>query len=298
MPLWLPSIPPPPGSCALWQSGLSCKYVNEFRRKTFHRLNNDLLRGAHYYYAICHSSQPPHSFRSIEPMPSSSFQTPTIHAYSTQTSHRRLVGVSRCTLGALPPAFVSEVETLTDTASPLCGPLLPAAAWLGAMVCLDADGAVERCPFLHNLSVTQGRAYARSIATNPLLPAHAGRRPILEEETDLLATFRLFHGPGGVVPLARSAHIAASTPNVSAHEAQLSRASNVEPRDSSRAGEEGACNGQAKRGQLLAGAPLATMSLGGMGGMVSTSAARFAAADTQHAWTQLYCFFVTCLCFA
>ena len=68
------------------------------------------------------------------------------------------------------------------------------------------DQAVSRCPFLHNVALTQGRAVATSIACNPLLPASSAsvRRPILEEQDDFAATFRLFHGSGGIVPLVRS----------------------------------------------------------------------------------------------
>lgn len=70
------------------------------------------------------------------------------------------------------------------------------------------DRALSRCPFLHNLCEKEGRAYAASFALNPLAPAGSSsrelrRRPILEEEQDLAATFRLFHGRDtGVFPLA------------------------------------------------------------------------------------------------
>ncbi|KAJ9510554.1 hypothetical protein QJQ45_026627, partial [Haematococcus lacustris] len=66
--------------------------------------------------------------------------------------------------------------------------------------------AVSRCPFLSAVGEEQGLAYARAIAVNPVVPAAhtAGlRRPVLEDLTDFASSFRLFHGPGGVVPLVR-----------------------------------------------------------------------------------------------
>ncbi|GMH34238.1 hypothetical protein BSKO_02072 [Bryopsis sp. KO-2023] len=62
---------------------------------------------------------------------------------------------------------------------------------------------IQQCPFLHRLASTQGESYARNIAVNPSRPASTGgRRPIFEELENFTRTFKLFHGPGGVVPLA------------------------------------------------------------------------------------------------
>lgn len=62
--------------------------------------------------------------------------------------------------------------------------------------------AVRKCPFLRQLADTHGESYAVSIAINPTRPAPSfGNRPILEEATDFAATFRLFHGTNGVLPL-------------------------------------------------------------------------------------------------
>lgn len=70
--------------------------------------------------------------------------------------------------------------------------------------------AVRSCPFLSQLAQREGVKFAQSIATDPtkLVGAAArGFEPLLPEtmmETseELLRTFRLFHGPQGVVPLA------------------------------------------------------------------------------------------------
>ncbi|GAX83234.1 hypothetical protein CEUSTIGMA_g10660.t1 [Chlamydomonas eustigma] len=66
---------------------------------------------------------------------------------------------------------------------------------------MDVNAAISKCPFLHGLALKEGHAYASSIAINPIIPDSSTRRPILEEEQDFASTFRLFHGPGGIVPL-------------------------------------------------------------------------------------------------
>lgn len=63
---------------------------------------------------------------------------------------------------------------------------------------------IQRCPFLNDLATSEGEGYARSIATNPWQPAERGaRQPIFQEVEDFTRVFRVFHGPGGVVPLAK-----------------------------------------------------------------------------------------------
>jgi hypothetical protein len=67
--------------------------------------------------------------------------------------------------------------------------------------------AVVHCPFLKQLADREGPTFARSIARDPTrpaaVPAARGFQPLLPEAegTELLHTFRLFHGPQGVVPL-------------------------------------------------------------------------------------------------
>ena len=68
--------------------------------------------------------------------------------------------------------------------------------------------AIERCPFLSRVSSEQGEAFARRLVANPLLPAAStpaqGRRPVFEEDDlSIESVARIFHGPGGLVPLAR-----------------------------------------------------------------------------------------------
>ena len=66
---------------------------------------------------------------------------------------------------------------------------------------------IRRCPFLHRLASTEGDDFARNVAVNPLAPAthdddKIHQRPVFEELENFSRTFRLFHGPDGVVPLA------------------------------------------------------------------------------------------------
>ncbi|KAG1657482.1 hypothetical protein FOA52_001397 [Chlamydomonas sp. UWO 241] len=124
---------------------------------------------------------------------------------------------------------------------------------------MDLDHALSRCPFLHNLVQAKGRAYATSIAVNPLIRAPEGplpssaRRPILEEETDFAATFRLFHGTGGAFPLAQSS-VPSNPPPCSVVAPTAVRVSESPPDVTHRS-----C---AVARHPLVGAPLATMSLG------------------------------------
>ena len=66
------------------------------------------------------------------------------------------------------------------------------------------NGAVASCPFLHELATRHGDSYAQQIAVQPSKPARHGAAPVLEEGLDgFQATYALFHGSSGVVPLAR-----------------------------------------------------------------------------------------------
>lgn len=70
--------------------------------------------------------------------------------------------------------------------------------------CDPVGQAIARCPFLLNVASSLGDSFARQVATKPHMRATpaACRRPLLEEDyTDFESTIRLFHGPGGVVPL-------------------------------------------------------------------------------------------------
>ena len=67
----------------------------------------------------------------------------------------------------------------------------------------SADFAIEKCPFLREVCVREGLPFARHIATQP---AKRFGGPILEE--DFAATFSLFHGASGVVPLSTERRVA------------------------------------------------------------------------------------------
>lgn len=139
------------------------------------------------------------------------------------------------------------------------------------------DRALSRCPFLHNLCEREGRAYAASFALNPLAPAGSNsrelrRRPVLEEEQDLAATFRLFHGRDtGVFPLASLNACPVAAPASAPTSASLNTASAARCPFSSAAAEPPVAPltslaqpkpSRAAMGNPLAGAPLATLSLG------------------------------------
>ena len=128
---------------------------------------------------------------------------------------------------------------------------------------MDIDRVISRCPFLHNIATTQGHAFASSIACNPLIPAsHDGpRRPLLEETQDLSATFRLFHGPQGVLPLASSSLI---TPTPCTYDFSTNAPSAVLSADNSALGIPRR-HELSKGPSPFASAPLAAMSLGMVG---------------------------------
>ena len=62
----------------------------------------------------------------------------------------------------------------------------------------NAEHAIQRCPFLREVSLRDGTEFAVHIATRP---SKRFDGPVLEEYGDFAATFKLFHGPAGVVPL-------------------------------------------------------------------------------------------------
>lgn len=67
-----------------------------------------------------------------------------------------------------------------------------------------AQYAVQKCPFLRAVAEKQGETYALNIATRPSGPALGAPAPVLEESLGgVQATFELFHGSKGVVPLLR-----------------------------------------------------------------------------------------------
>lgn len=61
--------------------------------------------------------------------------------------------------------------------------------------------AVAQCPFLAKVAAQNGNDYARSIAINPTEVATAQAPDSLQQYE---ASFQLFHGPSGIVPLVHS----------------------------------------------------------------------------------------------
>lgn len=71
---------------------------------------------------------------------------------------------------------------------------------------MAASFAVSRCPFLHEVAAREGHEYAANLAVDPTRPAAArvrkdGGVDDASSSSSLMATFRLYHGEHGVVPL-------------------------------------------------------------------------------------------------
>lgn len=100
------------------------------------------------------------------------------------------------------------------------------------MLNMDPIGeGIKRCPFLRELASREGVAFARGVALDPLrqfrpreqadgldaavdgVVGHSlplgRRRPVFEELENFSRTFRVFHGPDGIVPLPKKAAAAA-----------------------------------------------------------------------------------------
>lgn len=61
---------------------------------------------------------------------------------------------------------------------------------------------LERCPFLREVAQREGQGFASHIACRPTVHYSRSAGPVLREDAcDFAATFELFHGPAGVVPL-------------------------------------------------------------------------------------------------
>lgn len=65
----------------------------------------------------------------------------------------------------------------------------------------QATPALARCPFLAAVAAAEGATYAAAVAAHPTEPAAGRAGPLLPEPDALAASFALFHGPEGVVPL-------------------------------------------------------------------------------------------------
>ena len=70
----------------------------------------------------------------------------------------------------------------------------------------DVTDALQRCPFLSRINREQGPSYASNIATRPAQPADRMGCPFKHAGAALAgfsASFELFHGDRGVLPLHR-----------------------------------------------------------------------------------------------
>jgi hypothetical protein len=74
-------------------------------------------------------------------------------------------------------------------------------------MCEHAAFAVRKCPFLSQLAKEHGEEYATSIAIAPTKPVGAEPLPTgTDAVVGLAESFRLFHGPEGVLPLKKGPH--------------------------------------------------------------------------------------------
>lgn len=73
-------------------------------------------------------------------------------------------------------------------------------------MCEAARLALSGCPFLSKLAAQHGEQYALSVALRPTESVGAAALPAGEQATQAAyeASFQLFHGEQGVVPLLRS----------------------------------------------------------------------------------------------
>lgn len=69
--------------------------------------------------------------------------------------------------------------------------------------------AVAQCPFLAKVAAQNGPEYARSIAINPTETASLSEGPDSLKQYE--ASFQLFHGPSGILPLVQTTHRVSST---------------------------------------------------------------------------------------
>lgn len=74
-------------------------------------------------------------------------------------------------------------------------------------MCEHAAFAVRKCPFLSQLAKEHGEDFATSIAIAPTKPVGAEPLPTgTDAVVGLAESFRLFHGPEGVLPLKKGPH--------------------------------------------------------------------------------------------
>ncbi len=132
--------------------------------------------------------------------------------------------------------------------------------------------ALAKCPFLGQVAAREGPQFALKLAANPFCSASASTGPLLLEEEGYAAMVRLWHGPGGVVPLRRFEDVPASSrcccPSATPP-AGKPRPAGTSP---STATDQVAAMCKATHSlsrPAAAGAPFASMSISGFGFLVS-----------------------------
>lgn len=129
----------------------------------------------------------------------------------------------------------------------------------------EVGAALRKCPFLHSVSASQGEGFARQLAVAPVqrpaAAAAAGASLVFPEDSSFMETaMKLFHGPGGVVPLQRFAEDAGPKRCPYAAAAQQM----LPPAVDALAGAPLSAGPAQQRGVA---APMAAISLGGFGSL-------------------------------
>jgi hypothetical protein len=105
-------------------------------------------------------------------------------------------------------------------------------------MCEHAKFAVRKCPFLAQLAKEHGEEYAVNIAIEPTKPAAEPRPQGTDAVVAYAESFRLFHGPEGVLPLKKSSNgssLASGIPAGCPYHARAERASSTVEQSASRA---------------------------------------------------------------
>lgn len=135
------------------------------------------------------------------------------------------------------------------------------------------EAQVARCPFLSNLARVQGIEYAVSVGVCPNAPAPQPRRPILEEQYSFGLNFQAYHNPEtGVVPLFGRPQSMFVHPGGTATPPSSTSTSNLCPwmkQQRALQPEIAAMTVPTPAASVLRSLPLATLSLGFAGSMVS-----------------------------
>ena len=134
---------------------------------------------------------------------------------------------------------------------------------------LDAVGhALRKCPFLHSVSAIEGEGFARRLVSTPAAAAPPAGLVFPEDTSFFQTATQLFHGAGGVVPLQR---FSADAQGAAAQGCPYAKQMLAQP--ASAGVDAGDRPAYAAAGPALgrgAAAPMAAISLGGFGSLVSS----------------------------